>query len=98
VEEKYGLTDRITPSVQSIHANSAEGHGKFGYPNQTRYCMNARGSLHTTLNHLVDACDCHYITKKQLLLFKTKLTKVMGLPNGYSTYLVNLHRNKKDPH
>ncbi len=96
VEEKYRLTDQIIRSVRSINANIAEGHGRFGYLDQIKFCMNARGSLNETLNHLVDAYDCHYITKEQLSQYKIKFNEVMALLNGYITYLRGLLRNKKD--
>lgn len=95
-EEKYRLTDQIIRSVRSINANIAEGHGKFGYPDQIHYCVNARGSLNETLNHLIDAYDSHYINKEQLSFYKIKYNEVMSLLNGYITYLRNLNRNKKD--
>jgi four helix bundle protein len=95
-EEKFRLTDQIVRSVRSINANIAEGHGRYGYPDQIKFCMNARGSLNETLNHLIDAYDCHYISKEQLSLYKTKFNEVMGLLNGYVTYLRNLIHNKKE--
>ena len=89
-DEKYRLTDQIIRSVRSINANIAEGHGKYGYPDQIKYCVNARGSLSETLNHLIDAYDCHYITKDQLTLLEEKYASVMRLLNGYINYLRNL--------
>lgn len=89
-DEKYRLTDQIIRSVRSINANIAEGHGKYGYPDQIKYCINARGSLSETLNHLIDAYDCHYITKDQLVLLEEKYAGVMRLLNGYINYLRNL--------
>lgn len=44
-EEKFRLCDQIIRSVRSINANISEGHGRFGYPDQIKFCINARGSL-----------------------------------------------------
>lgn len=96
-EEKYRLTDQIIRSVRSINANIVEGHGRFGYPDQIKYCVNARGSLNETLNHLIDAFDRHYINKEQLAVYKSKYDEIMALLNGYITYLRKLIRNKKTP-
>lgn len=92
-EEKFRLADQIIRSVRSINANKAEGHGKFGYPDQIKYCINARGSLNETLNHLIDAFDCHYITKEQLSVYKEKYSEITRLLNGYINYLRNLKGN-----
>lgn len=97
-EEKFRLCDQLIRSVRSINANITEGHGRFGYPDQTRFCMNARGSLNETLNHFIDAYDCQYIDKEQLAAFKLNFNEVMGLLNGYIKYLRNLQTAKKQTH
>jgi len=66
-EEKYRLTDQIIRSVQSINANIAEGHGRITYKDQIHFCIQARGSLSETLNHLIDAFDSAYMNKEQLI-------------------------------
>ncbi|RYF80236.1 MAG: four helix bundle protein [Chitinophagaceae bacterium] len=95
VEEKHRLCDQLIRSVRSINANIAEGHGRFGYPDEIKFCMNARGSLNETLSHLIDAYDCQFISKEQLAAYKIKFNEVMGLLNGYIKYLRNLLANKK---
>ncbi|MDQ6610717.1 MAG: four helix bundle protein [Bacteroidota bacterium] len=96
-EEKYKLTDQIVRSVRSVNANIAEGHGRFGYPDQIKFCMNARGSLNETLNHLIDAYDCKYISSEELVNYQTKYNEVMKLLNGYINYLRNMQRSKVKP-
>ena len=93
-EEKFRLADQVIRSARSVNANIAEGHGRFGYPNQIKFCINARGSLNETLNHLIDAFDCHYITKEQLSIYKERFNEVMALLNGYINYLRNLQKEK----
>lgn len=86
-EEKYRLSDQLIRSVRSINGNIAEGHGRHTYKDQLHFCIQARGSLSETLNHLIDAYDCKYITDEQLLTYKTKYHEVESLLNGYITYL-----------
>lgn len=50
-------------------------------------CVQARGSLSETYNHLIDAFDCKYISKEQINYFKTKIDEVERLLNGYIAYL-----------
>ena len=88
-EEKYSLCRQIINSVRSVPANIAEGHGRFTYKDQIHFCIQARGSLSETLNHLIDAFDCKYISQEQLSSYKTKYDEVERLLNGYITYLRN---------
>lgn len=86
-EEKYRLTDQIIRSSRSMNALISEGHGRFTYPDQIHYCIQARGSLTETINHLIDAFDEDYITEVQLQRHKTMGKEVERLLNGYLVYL-----------
>src|SRR6267142_5963885 len=72
-EEKYRLTDQIIRSSRSITSNIAEGHGRFTYKDQLHFCIQARGSLAETHNHLIDAHDCKYIDAEKLKIFENKI-------------------------
>jgi four helix bundle protein len=86
-EEKYRLIDQVVRSSRSINAQIAEGHGKRTVPDKIKFCIQARGSLHETLNHLIDAFDCSYINSKQLQYFRDKVKEVERILNGYIVYL-----------
>jgi four helix bundle protein len=86
-EEKYRLTDQLIRSSRSINSQIAEGHGRRTWPDRSRFCVIARGSLSETLNHLIDALDEKYITDEQLNYFRNKITEVEKLLNGYIIYL-----------
>lgn len=88
-EERYRLIDQIIRSSRSINANIAEGHGRFTYKDQLHFCIQARGSLSETQNHLVDSLDCQYISQNQFDYFKTMIDEVGRLLNGYITFLRN---------
>ncbi len=88
-EEKYELANQIIRCVRSIAANIAEGHGSFTYKDQVHFCIQARGSLSETLNHLIDAFDCGYINSDTLKRFEEQITSVAKLLNGYITFLRN---------
>ncbi|MBS1670513.1 MAG: four helix bundle protein [Bacteroidetes bacterium] len=90
--EKFKLTDQIIRSSRSINALIAEGHGRFTYPNQIHFCIQARGSLSETINHLIDAFDEEYITHQQLENIKKSGKELERLLNGYIAYL----RKKRD--
>ena len=86
-EEKFRLCDQLIRASRSINANISEGHGRFTYKDQIRFCIQARGSLSETLNHLIDAFDCKYISAEILQQYKIKIEEVERLLNGYITYL-----------
>jgi four helix bundle protein len=90
VDEKYKLIDQLVRSSRSVNAQIAEGHGKRTNPDKIKYCLQARGSLSETLNHLIDAFDCGYIKTDQLHHFREKIKEVERILNGYIAYLERL--------
>ena len=58
VEEKWALNQQLRRSSTSIAANIAEGHGRYYYQDNVRFCYIARGSLDETLSHLI---FCHEV-------------------------------------
>ena len=86
-EEKFRLIDQIIRSSRSVNTQIDEGHGRRTFPDRIRFCVIARGSLSETLNHLIDAFDCKYINEQQLQYFRSKITEVEKLLNGYISWL-----------
>jgi four helix bundle protein len=95
IEEKFRLTDQIIRSSRAVNALIAEGHGRFSYPDQIHFCVQARGSLTETVNHLIDAFDRACITEERLNYFKSKAKEIERLLNGYINYLRNQRDNEK---
>ncbi|MDQ6757512.1 MAG: four helix bundle protein [Bacteroidota bacterium] len=91
-EEKFRLADQILRSARSIGALIAEGHGRFSYPDQIHFCIQARGSLTETINHLIDALDANYISEIILEDYRIKFKELERMLNGYIIYL----RSQKD--
>ena len=85
--EKFRLADQLIRSARSICSNIAEGHGRFTYKDQLHFCIQARGSLSETLNHLFDALDCEYISQEQLNDYSEKIRRCEMLLNGYIKFL-----------
>ena len=91
-EEKIKLTEQTIRSSRSINALLAEGHGRFTFADQLHFCIQVRGSLSETINHLIDAFDERYITEERLNYFKEKGKEIERMLNGYINYL----RNQRD--
>jgi len=65
-DEKYRLIDQLKRCSRSVTANIAEGHGRFHYLDNLKFCRNSRGSLNEILDHLICANDELIITDQQL--------------------------------
>jgi four helix bundle protein len=86
-EEKYGLVSQIKRSSRSVSANIAEGYGRFHYKELIQFCRQARGSLMETMEHMICAFDEGYISEAVLIQCKSDHQKVLGLLNGFISYL-----------
>lgn len=81
------MTDQIIRSSRSVGNNISEGHGRFHYQDNIRFCIMARGSLSETLDHLIIALDEKIIDEDVLLSFQTEYESCLKLLNGYIQYL-----------
>jgi four helix bundle protein len=96
-EEKWVLNQQIRRSSQSIPANIAEGHGRFYFQENVRFCYIARGSLEETLSHIVYAHKVGYIPE---LLYKSLGSNgedVNRLINGYIGFLKKSKQGANEP-
>ncbi|MEO6733109.1 MAG: hypothetical protein ABIN01_17930 [Ferruginibacter sp.] len=59
---------------------------------QIHYCIQARGSLTETINHIIDVFDEKFITEEQLMIYKQKGKFIERLLNSYLNFL----RKKRD--
>ncbi|HFA50206.1 MAG TPA: four helix bundle protein [Bacteroidetes bacterium] len=94
--EKYLLTAQILDSSRSVTANIAEGHGRYYYQDNIKFCRNSRGSLEETLEHLITAFDEKYISKEILKSMKVIYDDCIRLLNGYIRFLKNSKRGDSD--
>ncbi len=81
----------------SISANIAEGHGRFYYQDNVRFCYNARGSLEEALSHLVFAFEAGYLPTalyKELANEGEEMDKML---NGYISCLSKSERGANEP-
>jgi four helix bundle protein len=86
-EEKYRLTDQLIRCSRSIGNNIAEGHGRFHYQDNNRFCIIARGSLSETLDHLIVATDEGFIDQQIFNNFQTDYDQCLKLLNGYIQFI-----------
>src|SRR5574342_62099 len=86
-DEKWNLNQQIKRAAQSIPANIAEGHGRYHFLDNVRFCYIARGSLTEVQSHLSLAYELGYLsdeTYKQMTSHAESVGKQM---NNYIAYL-----------
>lgn len=91
-EEKYKLTDQVIRSSRGIGNAIAEGHGRYHYQENIQYCRIARGSLEESMDHLIVALDCRYISQNQFENYEQHYKEILALLNGYIAYLKKAQR------
>jgi four helix bundle protein len=91
-EEKWGLCQQLRRSTTSIPANIAEGHGRYYYQENVRFCYIARGSLEETLSHISFCYKVRYISDTLYREMEQDGEKLSQMINGYIAYL---KRNKQ---
>lgn len=96
-EEKWHLNQQMRRSAQSVTANLAEGHGRFYYQDNVRFCYIARGSLTETYTHLALAHDLQYIPDDLFARLKSQIEELIRIINGYIAYLKRSKRGEKEP-
>ena len=95
-DEKFKLTDQITRCSRSIGNNIAEGHGRFHYQDNIRFCIIARGSLSETLDHMIIALDEKIITAEIFKSFQEEHDQCSKLLNGYIAFIKKKKNNELD--
>jgi len=86
-EELYSLTSQIVRSSRSISSNIVEGWAKRFYENKFKvHLIDSLGSTAETVNWILFARDCNYITQEQFDSLNEKLESVGKM-------LTKLHQN-----
>jgi four helix bundle protein len=96
-EEKWVLNQQLRRSSQSISANIAEGHGRFYFQENVRFCYIARGSLEETISHLVYAQSVGYIPETLFKSLAQDGENVNKLINGYIGFLKKSKQGANGP-
>ena len=96
-EEKWSLNQQLRRSSQSIPANIAEGHGRFYFQDNVRFCYIARGSLEETLSHIVYAYKVGYVSVIIYKTFAMDGENLNRLINGYIGFLKKSRQGANEP-
>lgn len=96
-DERFDLVSQIRRSSKSVPANIAEGHGRFYYGDNVRFCYNARGSLDETVNHLIASLDLGYCSQPLYDDLRAQADETRRMLNGYIDWLKEKKIGEKEP-
>ena len=85
--EKFELGSQIRRAAVSLTNNIAEGHGRFHYLEQIKFCLNARGSLEELVDDLNVCHDELYLPATEIASLKEQGWRVHKVLNGYMRWL-----------
>ena len=91
-DEKWNLTQQLKRAAQSIPANIAEGHGRFHFLDNVRFCYIARGSLTEIQSHMALA---HYLGYLSDEIYKHMPTHAESIGKQLNNYIAYLKRSKQ---
>ena len=91
-DEKWNLTQQLKRAAQSIPANIAEGHGRYHYLDNVRFCYMARGSLVEVQSHLSLAHDLGYLSDD---LYNRMTSQAESIGKQLNNYIAYLKRSKQ---
>ncbi len=86
-EEKWNLNQQIRRAVSSVPANIAEGHERYYYQDNVRFCYIARGSLTETCSHLTLAHELGYVSTEKYMEITKLVEELIRIVTGYIAYL-----------
>jgi four helix bundle protein len=95
--ERYNLADQLKRAAASVPANIAEGHGRFYFQDNVRFCYMARGSLTEIQSHLSLAKELGFLTPEIYSLATHEAETVARSINGWIAYLKKAKTGMNEP-
>lgn len=95
-DEKWNLISQLKRAAQSIPANIAEGHGRYHYLDNVRFCYMARGSLTEVQSHISLAHELGLLpddVHKRITVHAESIGKQL---NNFIAYLKRSKLGEKD--
>ncbi len=95
-DEKWNLTQQLKRAAQSIPANIAEGHGRYHFLDNVRFCYIARGSLTEIQSHMALAHELGYLPDEIYKHMTVQAESIGKQLNNYIAYLKRSKQGEKD--
>jgi four helix bundle protein len=85
--KEFDLCDQIKRASRSVTHNIAEGHGRYHFLDNYRFCSQARGSLNEVLDQLITCHDDSLIESDLYQTGRGHFNKALRILNGYMAWL-----------
>ncbi|QEG32877.1 four helix bundle protein [Bythopirellula goksoeyrii] len=85
--ERFALADQMRRAAISISNNIAEGHGRWYYQQNIRFCRISRGSIEEVIDDLNICFDENHASEDQLNSLKENALQLIARINSYIAYL-----------
>ena len=95
-EERYCLANQMRRAAVSITNNIAEGHGRWYFQENARFCRIARGSVGEVIDDLNVCIDERYNDAKSTEELKAKALELIARINSYIAYLNRSRQGNSD--
>jgi four helix bundle protein len=96
VDEKWNLNQQLKRAAQSIPANIAEGHGRYHFLDNVRFCYIARGSLTEVQSHVTLAHDLGYLSDEIYKRMTSHAESIGKQLNNCIAYLKHSKQGEKE--
>jgi four helix bundle protein len=81
------IAKQMRRAALSISNNIAEGHGRWYYQENMRFCRTSRGSIEEIIDDLNTCIDESYADGQQIEKLKEEAESLIARINGYIAYL-----------
>lgn len=95
-DEKWNLAQQLKRAAQSIPANIAEGHGRYHFLDNVRFCYIARGSLTEVQSHMSLAHELGYLSGETYKRMSFEAETIGRKLNNYIAYLKRSKQGAKE--
>ena len=92
--ERYSLSPQMKRAIISVTNNIAEGHGRWHYKENERFCRIARGSTEETIDDINRCIDESYGQKDYNEQLKKEAYALIARRNSYISYLHKCQQRK----
>lgn len=95
-KERYCLANQMRRAAVSITNNIAEGHGRWYFQENARFCRIARGSVGEVIDDLNVCIDERYSDARSTEDIKAKALELIARINSYIAYLNRSRQGNSD--
>ena len=90
--ERYNLVDQLKRAASGVPANIAEGHGRYHFLDNVRFCYIACGSLTEVQSHMALAYELGYLPDE---IYKRMTVHAESIGKQLNNYISYLKRSKQ---